>query len=109
LTPVDAVVPKQIRRLLWTSIASDVVRRGDDELALFAPELYSDHVAFQELAESCPDVIAAFDDVGDGVVDRHVDNDIRISLVKSAEDRLEISAGGHTRHVHPKHSRRGVA
>ena len=78
-------------------------------MALFTPELHGDHAGFKKLAEPDAHVMAGLYDVGDSVVDRHIENNIRERFVEPAEDRLEISRGGNARHMHPKRSRRRVA
>ena len=77
--------------MLRCAAASQVVRRGDGDLAQIRTQSHGDHVLLDDLADPDSGVEAARDEVHHFIIHRDVENDIRIGFVEGLQNRSHIN------------------
>ncbi len=67
-----------------------VAGRGDGKLADGAAKPNGYYFLFQQFAQPDSEIKPMRNDVGDGVADRNIEDDIRVSVMKVRQDRLKV-------------------
>ncbi len=91
---IDAVVMGQVLRHDGRRVATEIVRRTDDDHPLVGADANGDHSLRHDLAKTDARVEALGDDVGETVVDDELDLDVGIVVQHLAELRPEDVVDG---------------
>ena len=85
--PADAAVGCEVMRMLGRATLGEIVRRGDGDRTQVRTEFDGDHVLLDDLADADSDVVAAGHDIHNLIVQRDVEHDIGVGIMKGAQER----------------------
>src|SRR6266436_7801089 len=83
--PVDAGMLMQVGRLLWLSVASEILWRRDRLHRMIRSQTDRDHIFFKPFSNPDTGIETTGDDVAQALVNHDVEHHIRIGFVESSE------------------------
>ena len=92
--PADAAVGCKVMRMPRRAASGKIVRRGDRDLAQVRTESDGDHVLLDDFADADRGVIAARHDIHDLIVEREVEYDVGVRLMKGSQQRPQAQVRG---------------
>jgi hypothetical protein len=88
-------------RMFGRTASCEIVRRGDSNLTQVRAEFDRDHILLDDLADADRRVIAAGDDIHDFIVQRNVEYDVGVSVMKGSQQRPQEQLRGRSEAVMP--------
>ena len=81
-------------RMLWRAASGQIVRRGNRDLTQVRTEFDGDHVLLDDFADADCGVIAARHDIHDLIVQREIEYDLGVCLMKESQERSQVQVRG---------------
>jgi len=107
--PADAAVGCEVTRMLGRAAPGEIVRRGDGDLTQVRTEFDGDHILLDNLTDADGGVIAAGHDIHDLIIQRDVEHDVGVRVMKGSQEGPQEQVRGRPKAVNANDAGRACA